>query len=92
MIDNGAAVSPSGLPAFIMHCIHTVIIPKLQTRQRSFRGMGERILKSLGKALIRIPIDPLLTLEFEFDIINRDLSIIFGLEHYIAKRCSSNEV
>ncbi len=54
--------------------------------------MGKGTINSLGKCSIRVPIDPSLTLEFEVDIVDHEVPLIFGLEHYLQKKCSSNEV
>ena len=64
MIDNGAAKSPSGINAFIRYCARTAIVTTIRKSQLAFRGVGNCIVKSLGKAIIRIPLGALLTIEF----------------------------
>ena len=92
MIDNGAALSPAGLPAYLRYCAHTGIAPSLKQSNRCFRGIGKGLERSLGKISIRLPLGPDCLLEFEVDLVENDVPIIFGLEHHREFQCSSNEV
>ena len=49
-------------------------------------------MKSHSQAAIRIPIDRYLILEFDVDIMDQKVPILFGLEHNMKIRCSTNEV
>ena len=82
MIDNGAAKSPAGLVQFINYCAHTGHVPSISPSSRAFRGMGNGVNKSLGITTIRMPIGPLLTIEFKVELVNNDVPIMFGLEHH----------
>ena len=44
MIDNGAAKSPSGLPAFIRYCAHAGFTPKLRQSSKIFRVLGMELI------------------------------------------------
>ena len=92
MIDNGDAKSPFGINVFIRYCAHTAIVPTITKSQQDFRGFGNGIVKSLGNAVIRIPLGVLLTIEFSVDLKENDVLIIFGLEHHRSLNRSSNEV
>ncbi len=55
MIDNGADKSPSGLPAYNRHCIHTGTMPEMRPSNRGFRSIGHGIMRSLRTATVRMP-------------------------------------
>ncbi len=82
MIDNGAARSPSGLPAYIRYCIHTGTTPDLRPSNRAYRGIGHGIMQSLGTGTIRMPMAPALFMNFDVDVVDHDVAVMFGLEHH----------
>ncbi len=91
MIDNGTVKPPSGLPAYIRYCIHTGTMPELRPSNRDFPGICHCIMRSLGTATIRMPMDPGLFQNFDVDVLDHDVPAIFGLEHNWDLKCSSNE-
>ena len=52
MIDNGTAKSPASIHAFIRYCAHKGKIPRIYPNNRSFRGIGNGIKRSLVFASI----------------------------------------
>ncbi len=91
MIDNGAAKSPSGLPAYIPYCIRTNTTPERRLSTRFFRGVSHGTVKELERASIRMSIGPDLFLTFHVDVVDHDIPLIFGLEHHRELTCSYNE-
>ena len=91
MIDNGASKTPSGLPSCLRYCAHTGKMPTLKPSTRSFTGIGHGKIKSLGLADVRMPISEELFLEFDVDLINQDVPLMFGLDKHLKHGCSTNE-
>ena len=92
MIDDGAAKSPAGIQAFIRYCSHTGTIATITKSNLSFRGIVNGTNRSLGITSIRMPIGPTLTLEFNVELVDQDVPIMFGLEHHKLHKCSTDEV
>ena len=90
MIDNGGAKSPAGIQAFIQYCAHTGTIRTITKSNRSFRGIGNGMNRSLGITSIRMPIGDTLTLEFNVELVDQDVPIKFGLEHRKLHKCSTD--
>ena len=92
MLDNAAARSPSGLPAYLRYCAFSGIEPLLRESNRIFKGMGQWTTPSLGIAEVRLPIRSSLALTFDAGIVDHEVPILFGLELHKRFKCSSNEV
>lgn len=90
MLDNGAAGTPSGLPAYLNYCTFTGIEPKLHPSNNKFVGVGKVVTPSLGSAIIRMPIGENL-LDFRTDIVQHDIPLMFGLDQHKVHGCSSDE-
>ena len=68
MIDNGATKSSSGINAFIRYCVHTATVSTITKIQQAFRGVRNCTVKSLGNAVIRIPLGAFMTFEFSLTL------------------------
>ncbi len=66
-------------------------MPELRPSNRAFHGIGHGIMRSLGTATTRMPLAPGLFLNFDFDVVDHDVPVIFGLKHHRDLKCSSNE-
>ncbi len=50
MLDNGAAKSPAGLPAYLRYCTYSGVSPRHRYSNLVFKGMGKGTNASLGLA------------------------------------------
>ena len=91
MIDNGASKTPSGLPSYLRYCAHTGHKPTIKSSSRCFAGIGNGIIPSLALADVRMPLTPDLFLEFEVNLIDQDVPLMFGLDKHLRYKCSTNE-
>eukprot|EP00171_Calliarthron_tuberculosum_P023868 IDg23868t1 len=91
-MDNGAQKSIAGLPAYTRYCEHSHKPIDLIPSQEKFK-LGKGIHKSLGTTLIRMPIDNSGNyLEYETDVVDVDIPILFGLDKMKELKWHINEV
>lgn len=91
MLDNGASGTPSGLPAYLRYCEHVGIEPSLRPSNTSFVGLGKGIVRSLGVTTVRMPLGDSMFLDFETDVVEQDVPLMFGLDQHHKHGCSSDE-
>ena len=91
MLDNGAAGTPSGLKAYLSYCEYANISPVLRPSNAQFVGLGKGVVHSLEKATIRMPLGKNTFIDFETDIVQQDIPIMFGLDQHKKHSCSSDE-
>ena len=66
-------------------------MPPIKPSTRSFAGIGHGNVRSLRLADVRMPISEQVFLEFDVDIIDQDVPLVFGLEKHFKYGCSKNE-
>ena len=91
MIDNRASKTPSGLPSYLRYCAHTGHKPTIKSSSRCFAGIGNGIIPSLAIKNVCMQLTPDLFLEFEVNLIDQIVPLIFGLNKYLRYKCSTNE-
>lgn len=91
-LDNGASKTPGGLPAYLRYCKHTGTEPFLSPSSATFSGIENGSVPSLGLARLRMPLQHHGFIEFDIDIIDKEVPLLFGLDQHLKHSCSSNEV
>lgn len=88
MIHNRAEKYPLGMQLYVRYCIHTSSEPLTRQSTTVFTCVGQVKFPSLRKVSVRIPIGESLFLDFDVDMIDQNIPLIFGLEHHMKRRCS----
>lgn len=91
-LDNGALRTRGVLPAYLSYCRHNGVSPYLKPSKMSFSGIENGSVPSLRIARLRMPLGKHGFIEFETDIINKEVPLLFGLDHHLLHLCSLHEV
>lgn len=91
-MDNGSQKSLSGLPAYKRYCNKDHFPLNLRSSTECFK-LGNSIHSSLGTAFTRMPVHNFGNfLEYETDVMNVDIPVLFGLAKIIELKWFINEV
>ena len=78
-MDNGAENTVAGKDQFLAYCNHIGTDPTLRPTTRKLK-FGNVTHRSLGQATIRFPIDDKTFFEYESEVVDVDIPVIFGLD------------